>query len=133
MKTYRGIIVAALLILCLVGVLSALFPKSAFRALRASAYLAPNVSAVAEDAVSPIQSFAPGVESQRADTSPQLKTSESVLSLSEALAKPFAFWGRVIDQDKTPISGASVTWNANDNPNPYGIGTTGQTGLTPER
>ena len=127
MRTYRGLAVAALLILCFVGVLSALWPKAAFRALRASADLTPNGYAVSEGAASPIQSLAPGRESQHAHTSSQRNISQPVLSLREALAKPFTFWGKVINQDKTPISGARVSWSANDSPNPYSNGTTGQT------
>ena len=46
---------------------------------------------------------------------------------ASAFAMPISYWGRVVDEKGGPVIGADVTWTANNNPDPNGTGTKGET------
>jgi hypothetical protein len=51
----------------------------------------------------------------------------AIMAFANALMKPFSFWGKVVDQQGSPVPNASVGWGANNNPDPNKSGTRGQT------
>ena len=51
----------------------------------------------------------------------------AIMAFGAAFKKPFTFIGKAIDENGNPVPGANVTWGANNNPDPYGSGSRGET------
>jgi hypothetical protein len=49
----------------------------------------------------------------------------AILAMAKELLKPISFWGKVVDEKGSPVTGANVEWAANNNPDPYGTGNKG--------
>ena len=62
---------------------------------------------------------------QRAPRNPA--TRSPLDEFARAFAMPISYWGRVVDENGGPIIGANVAWTANNNPDPDGKGTGGET------
>ena len=54
-------------------------------------------------------------------------TRSPVDEFASAFAMPISYWGKVIDEKGRPVIGADVAWTANNNPDPNGRGTKGET------
>jgi hypothetical protein len=59
--------------------------------------------------------------------SSELTRQQAAKKLASAFSAPISYWGKVVDEKGNPVPDATVAWTANNNPDPYGAGTRGET------
>ena len=74
-----------------------------------------------------IPSNSPVVDETLQQPASKLPTRPPVDEFASAFAMPISYWGRVVDETGRPVIGADVGWTANNNPDPNGRGTRGET------